>query len=340
MRNPWWKSILQFLIGISFVVGIGLIALFLWPRAEPPSGWKITRPPQDIMALAEYKGALWVGGRDGLVSVDLETGELNQNIDLEMDSDYVTALRVDPSEEILWIGHINGLTRLVGGTWQTFTQADGLPENQVLSLIYGMENDLWIGTTGGLTRYEAGSFHAAPAGNPLQNIAISTLYLDSQERLWIGNGHTTVGGLAMYDGVRWHQFGVQDGLAHPMVNAIEEDTQGAIWIGTGFASLGGASIYDNDRFKTLRVEDGLAGPKVRSIYLDKDGSIWVGSEYDGVARQVEEGWAVYTPDDGLSGWEIKAMLQDSLGNFWLGTENGLTRIDHTIWRDLESVQID
>jgi ligand-binding sensor domain-containing protein len=335
MGNPWWKSVLQFLIGISLVVVIGLIALFLWPRTEPPSGWKVIRPPQDVMALAEYQGKLWVGGRDGLVVVDLDTGDEIHEVELGENFDYVTSLVVNPSGEVLWIGHLNGLTHLEGDSWQTFTKADGMPENQVLALAYGKENDLWVGTAGGLSRLKDGAFQGVPDGNPLEGIAISVLYIDTEGHLWIGNGYTTEGGLAMYNGQGWEEFSVEDGLAHPMVNAIEEDSEGTVWIGTGFASLGGASIYENGRFKTLTVEDGLAGPKVRSIYLDQDGVLWIGSEYDGVAHQVGEGWAIYTPEDGLSGWEIKAMLQDSLGNFWLGTENGLTRIDHTVWQDLE-----
>ncbi len=335
MAKPWWKSVFQFLIGISLVLVIGMIALFLWPRTEPPSGWRVIRPPQDVMALVEYQGNLWVGGRDGLVVVDLATGDLIREVEMEDDFDYVTSLVVNPTGEVLWIGHLNGLTRLEGDSWQTFTQANGLQENQVLALAFEKENALWVGTAQGLNRCIDGAFQGVPDGNPMEGVATSFIYLDSEGRLWIGNGYTTEGGLAMYDGRHWQEFSVEDGLAHPMVNAIKEDTKGAVWIGTGFASLGGASIYDNGRFKTLTVEDGLAGAKVRSIYLDQDGILWVGSEYDGVAHQVEDGWEIYTPQDGLSGWEIKVMLQDSLGNFWLGTENGLTRIDHIVWQDLE-----
>jgi ligand-binding sensor domain-containing protein len=327
-------STVQFFAGLAIVALIGFAAFNFWPRADPPPGWQTIRPPYDVMALAEFNGHIWAGGRDGLLAIDRQTGRPLEKISDELDFKYVTALLVTNAGGTLWVGHMDGLSQLNTDGWKTYGQDDGLPDNRILSLAEDRATNLWIGTRSGIARWSKGEFQAPSEGYPLGSEPVSVIYADSGGRLWFGNGYSTSGGLARYDGARWRSYSTEDGLAHHMVNAILEDEKGWLWFGTGFSSLGGASIYDGQSWRTITKEDGLAGEKVRSLFLDSASSLWVGSEYDGIALQEEGGWRIYTPDDGLAGWEVKAMLQDSQDNLWLGTEGGLTRIGSSAWRNL------
>jgi ligand-binding sensor domain-containing protein len=248
--------------------------------------------------------------------------------------DFVTSFALDPAGESLWVGHLNGLTEIMGSSWKTYTSNDGLLDDQIFSLAFDSDGLLWVGTDEGVMWFDGINFRPAPGDSAVLQGAVSVIFQDRLDRIWFGNGQTTDGGLAMFDGEAWHEFTVENGLVHNMVNAILEDSDGLIWIGSGFANLGGLSLFDGSRMLNFAVEGGLAGPKVRSLYLDGVGNLWAGSEYDGVALVSRAGTKYFTPDDGLSGWEIKAMLQDSEGNLWLGTENGLTRIEQETWEQL------
>ncbi len=317
---------LQFFAGMALIAVAGVMAYALWPRPKLPSGWEVFRPPQDVMALAEFSGEIWAGGRDGLMAFSLNGEAKGEQAPAGIDLRYVSSMLLDQAAEVLWIGHMEGLASYDGQGWATFSQADGLPHGQVLALEMDRQGGLWIGTPAGVARYQAGAFTIVnlPGEVPFQ--AVSVITLDSQGRIWIGNGHTREGGLAMFDGSGWRSFATLDGLPHSMITSIHEAADGSIWVGTGFSALGGAGIFDGSSWHGIGRDDGLAGGKVRSVYQDASGRMWLGSEYDGIAYSQGNGWRVLTPAEGLSGWEVKAMLEDGSGNLWLGTENGLTRI--------------
>jgi ligand-binding sensor domain-containing protein len=331
-----WVPILQFLGGFGMVSLIGWLGLRLWPKPDPPPGWKVIRPPQDVMALAFYRDAIWSGGRDGLYRLDPQSGDILEKIDVPLNFSGITALETDPAGRVLWIGHQAGLTRFNGSTWQTYTHADGLPDDQVLALEYTSSGDLWIGTPGGAARFSLGNWKIYGPEDGLTSLAVSVIYQDSQGRVWFGDGFTTTGGLTVYDGT-WQTITSKGHLVHPVVNAILEDRQGRLWFGTGFSSQGGVSSYDGASWNLLSQENRLAGAKTRSLFEDKHGGLWFGSEYDGIALNDGQSWRVFTPKEGLAGWEVKSMLQDSKENLWFGTENGLTRLSSQVWQDLYTV---
>ncbi len=63
----------------------------------------------------------------------------------------------------MWFGTSGGLTKLENGTWRNYTVHDGLPANNVTSLLRDATGILWIGTTSGLAFLSAGHISAAGA---------------------------------------------------------------------------------------------------------------------------------------------------------------------------------
>lgn len=331
------KSWLQFIVGMAIIALLGFSFLRLRSRPDLRSGWLAIVPPNDVMALVEYQGAVWSGGKDGLYRLDLASGKLLEQIVVEEGPDFrfTKALLVSEDGTGLWVGHLHGLSYFNGITWQTYTRANGLADDHVLALAHHPAAGLWIGTQAGLSFYDPAQGEISVIAEESTQTAISVLFIDRQANLWAGDGYTKEGGLFKYDGSHWASLGVKDGLVHPRVNVILETDDGWLWYGTGFSALGGLSIYDGQAWQTITKEDGLAGEKVRYLFQDAADVIWVGSEYNGIVRMGDLGWQTFTPENGLVGWEIKAMLQDSLGNLWLGTENGLTRISHKAWLALD-----
>ena len=315
-----------------FLAGVGLLAALvvvvaprIGPQPKALPGWQTIRPPKDVMALLEVGGVVWSGGRDGVVTIDRDSGAVQGPPAAGVKLAYVTSMAVDGGGGV-WIGHGHGVSRFDGAGWQTWTAADGLPGDQVLAVICAREGEIWVGTTAGAARYADGAWIAFTRQDGLGSDAVSVIFQDSRGRLWFGNGYDLHGGLTMLDELGWRPYSTADGLAHNAVNAILEDRQGALWFGAGFGSRGGASRFDGSSWRTLTEEDGLAGAKVRSVFQDSDQVLWFGSEYDGLACNDGQAWQLFTPREGLAGWEVKVMLEDSQGNLWLGTENGISRI--------------
>jgi ligand-binding sensor domain-containing protein len=326
------KPAVQFLAGFGGIVLIGFLILQLIPKAKERAGWQTIRPPQDVMALALYQDHLWSGGRDGLIAVDLQTGNNLPDVVPENKFKGITALLVTTKNRTLWVAHRQGVSRLQGNQWKTFGRVDGLPENQVLCLAEDPDGSIWAGTLHGAALYKNGSWLTFTSADGLANDTVSLIYIDSRDRVWFANGFTPAGGLTIWDGSDWLNLSANGKLPHASVNAIYEDSNGTIWLGTGFASLGGLASYDGENWITMDQSDGLAGAKVRYLFKDMADNFWVGSEYDGIAVLGKTGNQILTPKNGLAGWEVKAMLQTGDGSLWLGTENGLTYIDGDTWK--------
>ena len=65
---------------------------------------------------------------------------------------------VEDAEGVVWFGGQLGLSRYDGKRFQHYTTSDGLPSNQVWSLLIDRSKQLWIGTEGGIARYDGKRF--------------------------------------------------------------------------------------------------------------------------------------------------------------------------------------
>ncbi len=334
-RPRWWTSIIQFLLGIAMIAGIGYLFTILRPAPELPEGFHSIYPPNDVMAIALYQDQVWCGGKEGLFQINRETFELIEEIKPVNAFRFVSALLVTDQGRSLWVGHSDGLSRYDGKNWITYTLADGLLDNEVLSLAQAPNGDLWVGTANGLLRVSDQDWTTFTTADGLASNTASVLYFDSAGRLWAASRDVSMGGVSVFNGQTWQAYTSQDGLAHDVVNTFFESPPGTIWFGAGFSSYGGLTRFDGHAWDTIDSEDGLLANNVRLIYQDRLNIIWIGSEYSGIkAYNAEDPVAVLTPDNGLVGWEVKSMFHDTQGNLWFGTERGLTVIEGWAYRSL------
>ncbi|MBX7219765.1 MAG: GAF domain-containing protein [Blastocatellia bacterium] len=165
----------------------------------------------------------------------------------------------------LWIGTTSGLAQFNSSQWKTYTQAAGLPNNLVFSLLESSDpnrQSVWIGTGGGGLAHLASSPQSPVPG--LQSTEAWTLYNtensslpgnrvlcllpdrnQTQEALWVG---TNGGGLAHIktragnppDGkteVTWEVFTTKNSnlpndLVWCLAQTVEPKTGRTLWIGT------------------------------------------------------------------------------------------------------------
>ncbi len=124
----------------------------------------------------DQRNRIWIGTQDGLNCYDpiadiyyryTETG-----IRKDLSSGIVYSLYFD-SDNTLWVGTASGLNRFdaATGTFEVFTEENGLPNDLVNAILEDKSKCLWISTGKGLSRYDKkrGEFTIFELSDGLQN---------------------------------------------------------------------------------------------------------------------------------------------------------------------------
>ncbi|HEY9285942.1 MAG TPA: two-component regulator propeller domain-containing protein, partial [Pyrinomonadaceae bacterium] len=245
-----------------------------------------------------------------------------------------------------------GLARFADGRWATFTAAEGLAGDDVVSAYEARDGAIWIATSAGLSRFRDGAFRNFTARDGLAGDNVQTVFQDAAGTLWVGtsDGLSRLGGerfesfragdglpgvsvstiaegaggclwlgtdagLSCYREGRFKNFGTADGLPDARVTALRADRNGSLWVGTA----GGLARLRDGRFETLAGAEALSNGIVLSVFEDAEGSLWAGTESGGLHQLRDRKFSTYTARDGLAGDLVKAIYEDPRGNVWIGT---------------------
>jgi len=259
--------------------------------------------------VASPDGSVWVGTAGGKLT-HLVHGR-PEVVTLPLPASPITALA--PTGDALWIGTSAGLVRQRGGKLDSWTAADGLSSDRIVTLLPDGADEILAGTASGLDRIRGGKLERI-AGLP--NDQVTALRRDRDGNLWVG---TYSNGLFRIDPHgRVASYGISDGLLNPTIRAIFEDDEGSLWIG----SNGGLEQLRAGAFVTWNERDGLADDFGRAIFQDRDGVMWVGTA-NGLSRWEGGAW-VRVNDRRLAG--ILSIAQSRDGTRWYGTSNGVYRV--------------
>ncbi len=206
------------------------------------------------------------------------------------------------------------------GTWKTYTQIDGLPNDATEFIYCDPDGVLWFATpSGGVTKYDGSEFLSLTTEDGLVSNRVRAIYRDSDGVMWFG----TENGVSRYDGRTFVNLTTEDGLANNWVNAIYQDSQGAMWFGT----KNGISCYEGEKFQNFTAEDVLLGDWVWAIEGGSDGSIWFGMHAIGAYRYDGKEFRNFNTKDGLAHNLVRTIHCDSKGILWFGTGDTVSRYD-------------
>jgi signal transduction histidine kinase/ligand-binding sensor domain-containing protein/CheY-like chemotaxis protein/HPt (histidine-containing phosphotransfer) domain-containing protein len=247
------------------------------------------------VALAK-DGSLWVGARNGLMTVDPKSGRITRR-------------------------------QLAGGDYDA---------NFIRNLMVARDGVLWIASRGGLHRLDPASGkvvsyrHDPAVGASLADNIVRPMLEDRQGRLWIG----TFDGLDLLDRAtgkfRHFRHDPNDitSLSHDEVHYLLEDHQGTLWVGTAVGL--NKMVVGSDgtpRFQRYTSRDGMNDDAVAAMLEDADGQIWV-STSSNIARldPVSGSWRNYDAADGtIEGAYFDASaLRGPDGTLYFGGNNGIT----------------
>src|SRR5262249_8840615 len=147
----------------------------------------------------------------------------------------------------LWAGGARGVERIRDGTFETYTQARGLPSDSNGPIYVDPHGRIWIAPeAGGMYVLKDGLTRAVSL--PVLNKHVICSITGRDEEVWIGRQHGGLTRLEYENGnLRSQTYTRANGLAENSVYAVYHARDGAVWAGT---LTRGASKLKDGRFIT------------------------------------------------------------------------------------------
>jgi ligand-binding sensor domain-containing protein/serine phosphatase RsbU (regulator of sigma subunit) len=272
------------------------------PSRPLPSG-HITAlyPTEDGMLIATMSGAFHHHAKSGQLSTVLSAvGQVN-------------ALTVQG--ESIWSGTFNGLARLLRDATLQLNEQNGLPHNEVHSLLTDREGNLWAGTLKGLVciPHAALSYFPTDGGRVLE---ANGLFKDGKNRIWAGNA---LGGVKRREGDRFVQAFTDPDINDHIIGAVAEDANGNLWFGT--RDFGGLYQWDGKRIYNYSDDFGLADNNINSLLLLASGELLIGTP-NGLSTYQDESFSVipFSQEPGTA--HVTALLAQKDGSVVIGSLDG------------------
>jgi signal transduction histidine kinase/ligand-binding sensor domain-containing protein/CheY-like chemotaxis protein len=263
-------------------------------------------------------GGLWLGTFGG-GAIAFKDGTFRSLSTREgFPANYVWAIQ--EAEDGTWFGTNRGLVRMTNGRYSSTTSRNGLPSDEVLSLLLDSQGALWIGTGRGLCRQRAGLLECFGRSDGIEAAIITSLHEDAAGGLWVGSG----AGVFRRVGRTFERYDVTRGLSADRVLSLTTDRENNVWIGT---NGGGLNKLADRTFETFAASRGLSGDLVRSILQSRDGALWFGIDGGGLNRWEDERVVrTYRVADGLPSDWVFALAEEADHTLWIGTRSGLATL--------------
>ena len=230
-----------------------------------------------------------------------------------------------------------GITRVhaSGDTFltDTFTEADGLAQNQVFAVHRARDGAVWAGTVSrGASRLKGGAFTTFTTTEGLASNTVAAVLEAADGAVWFA----TPNGVSVTSPAGWRRYSTADGLPSNDVNTLFEDSARTLWIGTA----AGLVVMRDGRVQSLPGAAALLRTPVLGLAEDRAGGLWIAAT-DQVLRVDREKLLRGTlgagdvrefgAADGLPDTEAvkrhRILTADSRGRVWLSTNVGLVMAD-------------
>src|SRR5882724_4400922 len=265
----------------------------------------------------DHEGNVWIGTGAGLDTLRARKVKMLNAPDSWQDRAVLSfAAHADGSA---WVGTEGaGLYRYQDGKWTTFTEASGLANLFVWSVLETRAGQLFVGTWGGGLLLKNGDRFESQGELGKINAPIVSMFEGSKGEVWIG---TTIG-LYRYEVGHVTWFAGKEKLFLPDIRAITESPDGALWFGM---VGGGVGCLREGKLSQYTTKDGLTSDFVQSLYAEPDGTLWIGTSDKGLGRWQKGKFATIGPDQGLPNGIISHVVDDGAGNLWMGSHRGILR---------------
>lgn len=280
-------------------------------------------PNDSVLSVAAAGNELWIGTQSGVAR--WHDGAFHRDVPERLRAEETWVILRD-REGVLWFGTRHGLLRLRGETVDTYTAADGLSNDYLVSLLEDREGSLWIGTQlDGVNLLHGGAFTTWSKAEGLGADVVWSVREEPGTGTWIG---TEGGGLYLLKDGKLQGAPSPEGLTSKTIMTTARTADGTLLVGTWDHGL---YRFRDGRWTNVTKKDGLGDDTVTTLEVAGP-VVWVGTAH-GLTRIEGGRMTNFAVRDGLPGEYIVGTHADRQGRFWVATDAGLCRFDGTRFVD-------
>ncbi|MBL4823512.1 MAG: diguanylate cyclase [Colwellia sp.] len=226
--------------------------------------------------LAHSDGSLWIGSSKGLNKLQGKTiySILPTKIKVKnaISVKSILSLAQGKAEQVLVGTYNSGVYKVSDHSMQPFfNKKQGLPSNEVRSLLYDSKGNTWIGTASGLVKIaKDGLISQFNKQSGLPDNFIMALAEDSHGKIWIGTG---IGVVSYQNGIiQTYRLNEEFDAEYAFGFNVEGDV---IWLATD-RGLIQIDLNTSD-IKAISRKNGLPIDKIFQVIIDNNDSFWLSS---------------------------------------------------------------
>ena len=275
--------------------------------------------PEDTVQSIEQSrdGYLWIGTTGGLVRFDGSHFHLYDHATTPALADNSVFCVLAARDGSLWIGTDGGgLVHFKDGVFRAYTEAAGLTNSFVRSLMEDDQGRIWIGTDNGLFQMNQGKLRQVNTAPYAPAFAVHSIIEDREHRIWVGGS-----ALLVFDGADVSVKRLPGRESENRVKSLVQTQDGTIWAGT----VGGLDRLVKGSFQPVTQIKGT----VRTLRQASDGALWIGSIGHGLYRYTNGVLSHWTSADLLPSNTVLSIFEDDAQQVWIGTQEGMVRLSKT-----------
>ncbi|MCF8257753.1 MAG: SpoIIE family protein phosphatase [Flavobacteriales bacterium] len=285
------------------------IAIFNGEVSEP---FRPARPLPSghITALCAAHDGMLIATMAGAFRHDAASGQLTTLLSAVGQVNAVTV-----QGEAVWNATFNGLARVLRDATLQLNEHNGLPHNEVLSLLTDSEGNLWAGTAKGVIciPHAALSHFPADGGRALE---ANGILKDSKGRIWAGNA---LGGVKRKEGDHFVNPFKDPDINDRIIGPVAEDRDGNVWFGT--RDFGGLYQWDGKRIYNYSDAFGLADNNINALLLLQSGQLLIGTP-SGLSTFRDEEFEMVPFVDDPGSAHVTALANADNGRVLIGSLDG------------------
>jgi diguanylate cyclase (GGDEF)-like protein len=289
--------------------------------------------------LSDSEGILWVGSSKGLNKID--QGKIS-SIKVAKTNKQISVLSLtETSEKQMLVGTYNNGVYVTtkDGLQELISIKNGLPSNEIRSLLVDSKKNLWIGTASGLIKKSPdNTLEEFNEQSGLPASFIMALVEDSLGTIWIGTGD----GISSYNNGTLQNYRLNDKFdaQYAFGFYVEENT---LWMATdrGLIHIN----LSTHKMSAITKENGLPIDKIFQIIIDNNNTFWLTSNrgiisisrneindfIDGKSKHID--YRFFAEGVGLlssqaNGGSTPAATLHNDGSVWIATAKGVSHINH------------
>jgi diguanylate cyclase (GGDEF)-like protein len=289
--------------------------------------------------LSHSNGTLWIGSSKGLNKIDgdkitsINTTNKNKHIS-------VLSLAETPEKQVLVGTYNNGVfITTANGLKELFTTKEGLPSNEVRSILVDSSKNIWIGTAAGLVKISPNNtIEEFNKQTGLPASFIMALAEDQHGKVWIGTGD----GIASYNKGALQTYRLNDKFDAEYAFGFYVE-KNSLWMATDRGLI--HIDLNTNKISAITKENGLPVDKIFQVIIDNNNIFWLTSnrgvisvtrdEIDNIIQDKSNSvnYKFFSEGVGLlstqaNGGSTPAATLHKDGSVWIATAKGASHINH------------